>query len=118
MPQTYQVPFTRHILKTTQQKSAKAANLFNLTEDEYSDFERALKVQTYRDSKGNSGVQVRSRYDGDAGWLDGPQVGINPPAPWRSGFIYDETREAKIWISPIAGKPSVARPEHAPKGWT
>ena len=89
-----------------------------LTEDEYDDFELRLKVQTYSDSKGNSGVQVRSRYDDSASWLDGPQVDINPPAPWRNGFIYDETREAKIWISPIVGKPSVAKPEHAPKGWT
>ncbi len=89
-----------------------------LSEDEYDDFDLRLKVQTYSDSKGNSGVQVRSRYDDSAGWLDGPQVDINPPGPWRNGFIYDETREARIWVSPIVGKPSVARPEHAPKGWT
>ncbi len=89
-----------------------------LTQDEYTDFELALKVQTYSDSEGNSGVQVRSRYDDDAGWLDGPQVDINPPGPWRNGFIYDETRGAQIWVSPIVGKPNMAKLEHAPKGWT
>jgi hypothetical protein len=88
-----------------------------LTGGEYSDFELRLKVQTFSDSQGNSGVQLRSRYDDEAGWLDGPQVDINPPGPWRNGFIYDETRGAQIWVSPIVGKPSVAKPEDAPKGW-
>lgn len=88
-----------------------------LTEGEYSDFELRLKIQTFSDSQGNSGVQLRSRYDDEAGWLDGPQVDINPPGPWRNGFIYDETRGAQIWVSPIVGKPSVAKPEDAPKGW-
>lgn len=85
--------------------------------DEYDDFELKLKVQTYADSKGNSGIQVRSRYDDEAGWLDGPQVDINPRGPWRNGFIYDETREVKQWISPITGPPSKAKPHHAPEGW-
>jgi hypothetical protein len=88
-----------------------------LTEKEYGDFELRLKVQTYSSSTGNSGVQVRSRYDDEALWLDGPQVDINPPGPWRCGFIYDETREAKIWLWPDVGKPANAKPEHAPKGW-
>ena len=66
-----------------------------LTEKEYGDFELRLKVQTYSTTTGNSGIQVRSRYDDDAGYLDGPQVDINPPGPWRYGFIYDETREAQ-----------------------
>jgi len=88
-----------------------------LTKKEYADFELRLKVQTFRGSRGNSGIQVRSRYDDDAGWLDGPQVDINPPGPWRNGFLYDETRGAQIWLSPLVGKPSLARPHHAPKGW-
>ena len=89
-----------------------------LTEKEYADFEITLKVQSYKDSPGNSGVQVRSRYDDAAGWLDGPQVDLNPPGPWRSGFIYDETRTAKKWLWPDVGGPANAKPEHAPKGWT
>jgi hypothetical protein len=88
-----------------------------LTEAEYQDFELRLKVQSYSSSTGNSGVQVRSRYDEEAHWLDGPQVDIHPPAPWRCGFIYDETREAKIWLWPDVGKPANAKPHHAPEGW-
>ncbi len=88
-----------------------------LTVGEYDDFELRLKVQTFASSTGNSGVQVRSRYDEAAGWLDGPQVDIHPPGPWRCGFLYDETREAKIWLDPDVGPPANARPEHAPKGW-
>lgn len=68
-------------------------------------------------STGNSGIQVRSRYDDEAGWLDGPQVDVNPPGPWRCGFIYDETREAKVWLWPDVGRPANAKPAHAPKGW-
>jgi len=89
-----------------------------LTEKEYGDFELELRVQGYKDSPGNSGVQVRSRYDDAAGWLDGPQVDLNPPGPWRCGFIYDETRTVKKWLWPDVGGPANAKPEHAPKGWT
>jgi len=75
-----------------------------LTEKEFGDFELRLKFQAYKDSPGNSGVQFRSRFDDTAsgGWLHGPQVDIHPPAamPWRTGLIYDETREERRWISP------------------
>ena len=33
------------------------------------------------------------------------------------GFIYDETREAKVWLWPDVGRPANAKPSHAPKGW-
>lgn len=79
-----------------------------ISEEEYTDFELNLKFQSYRDSPGNSGVQVRSRYDKSAkvegekgsGYLDGPQVDIHPPGAWRTGFIYDETRGQRRWIYP------------------
>lgn len=75
-----------------------------LTEQEFGDFELRLKFQAYTNSPGNSGLQFRSRFDETAsgGWLDGPQVDIHPPASmsWRTGFIYDETREERRWISP------------------
>ncbi|HLP77630.1 MAG TPA: DUF1080 domain-containing protein [Candidatus Paceibacterota bacterium] len=75
-----------------------------MTEQEFGDFELRLKFQAYKDSPGNSGLQFRSRFDATAngGWLDGPQVDIHPPAamPWRTGLIYDETREEKRWIFP------------------
>ena len=88
-----------------------------LTEKEYGNFELMLKIQSYSTSTGNSGIQVRSRYDDAAGWLDGPQIDIHPPAPWRCGFIYDETREVSIWLWPDVGSPANAKPSHAPKGW-
>lgn len=75
-----------------------------LTDAEFKDFELKLKFQVYRDSPGNSGLQFRSRFDDNAsgGWLDGPQVDIHPLAsmPWRTGLIYDETREERRWIFP------------------
>jgi len=77
------------------------------SEGEFGDFELRLKFQVSRENLGNSGVQVRSRYDendeveqGAVGWLDGPQVDIEPHTPWRTGLIYDETRETKRWIHP------------------
>jgi hypothetical protein len=88
-----------------------------LTEKEYGDFELTLKIESYSTSTGNSGIQVRSRYDDVAGCLDGPQVDIHPPDPWRCGFIYDETREARIWLWPDVGSPANAKPSHAPKDW-
>jgi len=74
-----------------------------VTDRELGDFEVRLKFQAYTNSPGNSGLQFRSRFDpAGSGWLDGPQVDIHPPAamPWRTGFIYDETREEKRWIFP------------------
>jgi len=71
-----------------------------LTENEYDDFILQLQFQAFRSSPGNSGVQIRSRYDDKAGWLDGPQIDIHPPAPWRTGMIWDETRGNKRWLYP------------------
>jgi hypothetical protein len=71
-----------------------------VTNGEYSDFVLRLRFQTFRDSSGNSGVQIRSRYDDETGWLDGPQIDINPPGPWRTGMMRDETRGAKGWLYP------------------
>ena len=78
-----------------------------LSNKEYDNFELKLQFQTSRKHKGNSGVQVRSRYDenatvetGIAGWLDGPQIDIESTIPWRNGLIYDETRVTKRWINP------------------
>ena len=75
-----------------------------LTDRPYSDFVLRLRFQAYRDSPGNSGVQVRSRYDDQAGWLDGPQIDIHPPKPWRTGMIWDETPDVKRWLYPDVPK--------------
>lgn len=74
--------------------------LWLVSEKEYSNFELRLKFQAYRGNPGNSGVQLRSRYDDAAGWLDGPQLDINPPGPWRTGMIWDETRGVQRWLYP------------------
>jgi hypothetical protein len=96
------------------------------TEREYANFVLRLKFQAYRDSPGNSGVQLRSRYDEKAGYLDGPQVDIHPPGPWRTGMIWDETRGSQRWLYPQVPKgkwvdPSMANPKlkflYGPDGW-
>ena len=71
-----------------------------LSDREYGDFVFRCAFQAYRDSPGNSGVQIRSRYDDEARWLDGPQVDVNPPGPWRTGMMWDETRGNQRWIWP------------------
>ena len=75
-----------------------------MSDREFGDFELQLKFQAYSDSPGNSGLQFRSRYDTakEGGWLNGPQVDINPPQPkpWRTGLIYDETDGENRWIYP------------------
>ena len=86
-----------------------------LTEKQYGDFILRLRFQAYRDNPGNSGVQIRSRYDDKAGWLDGPQVDINPPGPWRTGMIWDETRGVKHWLYPDVPKGKWVDPSMAPQ---
>ena len=75
-----------------------------VSEREFGNFELKLRFQAYKDSPGNSGLQFRSRFDDtfSGGWMNGPQVDIHPPAAmaWRTGKIYDETREERRWISP------------------
>lgn len=68
-------------------------------EEELSDFELSIKFQAYRDSPGNSGIQVRSRYI-DGGDIDGPQIDIHPPGPFRNALLYDETDGYNHWIFP------------------
>lgn len=74
------------------------------SDEEFADFELKLKFQAYADSPGNSGLQFRSRFEElpAGGWMHGPQVDIHPPRPmsWRTGLIYDETREERRWVYP------------------
>lgn len=92
------------------------------SEAEYSDFELRLKFQATRENKGNAGIQFRSRYDENAkvdgdfiGWMDGPQVDIEPNNNWRNGLIYDETRKVNRWISPSLPSWNISKAEYAPK---
>jgi len=86
------------------------------TEKEYDDFEMAFRFQAFRNSRGNSGVQIRSRYDDEAKWLDGPQVDINPSGPWRTGMVWDETRGSKRWLWPVVPKGKWVKREMAMPG--
>ncbi len=95
-----------------------------INDKEYSDFELRLRFQASRQNEGNSGVQVRSRWDpeamvhdmpGNKGWLDGPQVDIDPTSPWRNGLIYDETRGHRRWINPSLADWKIDSAAWAPK---
>ncbi|MDX2431801.1 MAG: DUF1080 domain-containing protein [Bacteroides sp.] len=84
------------------------------SDGDYGDFELRLKFQPCRKSPGNAGVQIRSRYDEQEEWLNGPQVDINPPGPWRNGLIYDETRGHQRWISPSLKNWAIDSATYAP----
>lgn len=89
------------------------------TEKEFSDFHLKLKFQIFRESAGNSGVQFRSRYDVSdsanyGGWLNGPQMDIHGPDPFRTGLIYDETDGVRRWIHPSLPDWRIT-PEQAPE---
>jgi len=87
-----------------------------LTDREYDDFELRMRVRSSASSPGNSGIQVRSRYDDQARWLDGPQIDIHPPAGWRCGLIYDETRGHQRWIFPSRENWGI-EPAQGPAQW-
>jgi len=95
---------------------AKHDYVWLVSDGEYSDFVLRLKFQAYRGNPGNSGVQIRSRYDDAASWLDGPQVDINPPGPWRTGMIWDETRGVQHWLFPPVPKGKWVDETMAPPG--
>ena len=87
-----------------------------LSNQEFADFDLRMKIRSFRESGGNSGVQVRSRYDVESYWLDGPQVDIHPPGPFRTGLIYDETRGVRHWIFPVLPGSQI-EPEQGAKSW-
>ncbi len=71
-----------------------------VSDGEFDDFVIKLEFQAFRGNTGNSGLQIRSRYDDDSLWLDGPQVDIHPPGSWRTGMMWDETRGARRFLYP------------------
>lgn len=83
---------------------------------EFGNFELRLKVRGFRASSGNSGVQVRSRYDLKSFRMEGIQLDVHPPIPWRTGLVYDETREVQRWLSPSLPGWEIDE-SYAPKGW-
>jgi hypothetical protein len=84
-----------------------------MTDEEFADFELKFKFQAFENTTGNSGIQVRSRYDDDTFWLNGPQIDIHPPGPWRTGMMWDETRGNQRWIFPDIRDGSWVNPEMA-----
>lgn len=70
-----------------------------VTKKEYSDFVLRMKFQSVRGDRGNSGIQIRSRIDPDDG-MQGPQLDLNPPGPWRTGMLYDMTTGVTRFLSP------------------
>lgn len=85
-------------------------------EGEYKDFHFKCRFQVYKDSKHNSGIQFRSRYEPDLvyqntkGYLNGPQCDLDGGDPPRAQSIYDETITVRDWIWGGYGRP-------APTGW-
>ena len=79
------------------------SDIWILYDKEFTDFDLSLKVKTLRETKGNSGVQIRSRYLPHATkgmWMHGPQIDVHPPTPFRTGLIYNATFESRRWIHP------------------
>lgn len=70
-----------------------------VTKKEYSDFVLRMKFQEVRGDRGNSGIQIRSRIDADSG-MQGLQLDVNPPGPWRTGMLYDMTVGVTRFLSP------------------
>ena len=76
------------------------------TDKEYGDFVLRLRFQVGRDVKGNSGIQIRSRYIPETGWMEGPQIDIDPPNPkGTTGKLWNEGPGEHRWLSndPIEG---------------
>jgi hypothetical protein len=67
---------------------------------EYKDFDLTFEFQAFHESPGNSGIQIHSWYDDETNWMNGPQIDIHPPACWRTGMMWDETRGNQRWIFP------------------
>ena len=69
------------------------------TNKEYGDFVLRLRFQVERGVTGNSGIQIRSRYNAETGWMEGPQLDINPPNPELTGKLWNEGPGEHRWLS-------------------
>ncbi len=77
-----------------------------VSQQEYGDFVLRLRFQNERGVTGNSGIQIRSRYNEQTGWMEGPQIDINPPGPELTGKLWNEGPGPHRWLSneQIAGQ--------------
>jgi len=78
-------------------KGGEQGDIWLISDKEYSDFELRLKLQVYPESKGNSGIQVRSRMVDS---MQGPQIDIDSKNMLRNGLIYDMTKGYEKWLYP------------------
>jgi hypothetical protein len=69
------------------------------TEKEYGDFVLRLRIQVPRGVTGNSGIQIRSRYNAETGWMQGPQIDIDPPGRLNTGKLWNEGPGPHRWLS-------------------
>ncbi|MBC8876329.1 MAG: DUF1080 domain-containing protein [Planctomycetes bacterium] len=69
------------------------------TNQEYGDFVLRLRFQVERGITGNSGIQIRSRYNPETGWMEGPQIDVNPPNPQLTGKLWNEGPGPHRWRS-------------------
>jgi hypothetical protein len=70
-----------------------------MSDRQYGDFVLRLRIQTERNVNGNSGIQIRSRYNPQTGWMEGPQIDINPPGPAQTGKLWNEGPGEHRWLS-------------------
>lgn len=68
--------------------------------DTLEDFELQIDFRYNKQLRGNSGIQFRSKLDLDNNKMQGPQIDIHPPLPFRTGLLYDETDGVKHWLYP------------------
>jgi len=69
------------------------------TKKEYGDFVLRLRFQIPRGVTGNSGIQIRSRYNAETGWMQGPQVDLDPPNPQNTGKLWNEGPGKHRWLA-------------------
>lgn len=76
-----------------------------VSQEEYGDFVLRLRLQVERGITGNSGIQIRSRYNADTGWMEGPQIDINPPEAELTGKLWNEGPGPHRWLAnePVQG---------------
>ncbi|HKJ41940.1 MAG TPA: DUF1080 domain-containing protein [Sunxiuqinia sp.] len=70
------------------------------SDKEYSNFELKFKFRAFKTSTGSCGIVLRSQYNEEDNSMYGPELDINPPGPWRSGMILDQTPGNERWIYP------------------
>jgi hypothetical protein len=70
------------------------------TNKEYGDFTLRVRIQIERGVTGNSGIQIRSRYNPETGWMQGPQIDIDPTNPQgTTGKLWNEGPGPHRWLS-------------------